>query len=236
MNLAIDIGNTKTKAAFFVENSIIEQYDDVSIDTIQSLNLPFENLIISSVSHSTEEWKKQFQGKFIVELNHLLPLPFKNEYQTPQTLGMDRIASIAGAKSIFPTKNLLVIDAGTCITFDFLKNNAYQGGAIAPGIQMKLKALNNFTAKLPLVPLQKEANLIGKTTHESILSGVLNGTIAEINYTIEEYKRINDNLAVILCGGDAKLLSKSLKNVDLVENELVLKGLNTILNYNVKKY
>lgn len=235
MNLAIDIGNSRAKIGLFSKNSFEVIYDFTTeqiVGLLKEKNV--QNVILCSVGSSLAVWRKILGNYNTIELSHTTPIPIENAYLTPKTLGMDRIASVIGATTISDKKNILVIDAGTCITFDYLKNDEYQGGAISPGIQIKLKALHNFTEKLPLVSLGKSVELIGKNTKDSIASGVLNGSVAEINSTIEEYTKLSDNLAVFLCGGDANLLSKSLKNIDFVEQELVLLGLNKILNYNVK--
>jgi type III pantothenate kinase len=137
---------------------------------------------------------------------------------------------------MFPNSNILVIDAGTCITYDFIdKNGVYQGGAISPGINLKLKALNTFTQKLPLIEFKNEFVLIGQTTEESILSGVLNGTIAEIEGIIGYYSHSFSDLKTIICGGASNFFESKIKAPIFVVPELVLIGLNRILQYNVSK-
>ncbi len=238
MNLTIDIGNTFAKAALFDEKGV--QLDAFYKLYPENLDVIFDShditsTIVCSVGGEAEPWLQRARSKNKFELNYQLPLPVSNSYDTPKTLGMDRVASVVGGRTLFPNQDLLVIDAGTCMTYDYLQSDTYKGGAIAPGLQMKLKALHNFTKKLPLVELLDSTPLIGTTTDSSILSGVLNGTLAEITKTIDDYKRISNNLAVILCGGDAELLGKNLKNVDSVESGLVFTGLNEILEYNVEK-
>ncbi|MCH8317743.1 MAG: type III pantothenate kinase [Bacteroidetes bacterium] len=150
----------------------------------------------------------------IIELDHRTPLPINNLYETPQTMGMDRLAAVVGANHLYRENNCLVIDAGTCITFDFIdKNNNYHGGSISPGIDVKFKALHNFAAQLPLLKKEikeiKEFDLIGKNTHDAIESGVINGTIAELEGIISAFRSKFDDLTVILCGGDAKFFEKT---------------------------
>ncbi len=244
MHFSIDIGNTSSKAALFQEEELIpltiwHNFDSSQLSEIVAKN-SISSCIISNVSDSEKsaQYKEELSRldiESIFELTHELPVPIQNVYDTPETLGMDRLASVVGGSVLFPTKDILVIDAGTCITMDFMRNNKYEGGSISPGLQIKFKALHTFTNKLPLVELEPSTPLIGKSTQTSIQSGVLNGTIAEINHAIAEYKGISDNLAVILCGGDSSSLSKGLRNIDCIEQELVLIGLNEILKHNVQQ-
>jgi type III pantothenate kinase len=162
----------------------------------------------------------------------LIPLSLK--YKTPKTLGLDRIAASVGALTLFEESNLLVMDMGTCVTFDFIsKKKDYLGGAIAPGIQMRLKALHHFTGKLPMVRLgEKKVVEIGKTTEESILSGVYWGMKHEIEGTISRYIQQYEDLKVVITGGDIKLFDFEPKNRIFADEFLVLKGLNEIAMYN----
>lgn len=170
--------------------------------------------------------------KFI-PLSFQTPLPFKILYQTPVSLGKDRIAAVAGAYSLYPDRNILVIDAGTCITYDILTaDGKYPGGAISPGIQMRFKAMHTFTGKLPLIEPDDFYGLIGQTTHESMRSGVFNGVIAEITETIRLYKEKFDNLLVMMTGGDYQFLHNKLKISIFAAPDLVLLGLNEIFDYN----
>jgi type III pantothenate kinase len=195
----------------------------------------FENLIISSVK--TDEalissWASKAKRYFI--LNSDLPLPITNLYATPKTLGMDRLAAVCGAHQLFPSDNCLIIDAGTCITYDFKDKEAnYHGGSISPGLAMRFKAVHTFTAKLPLVTPKPGVKLIGQSTETSIQSGVVNGLLAEIEGIIRQYLEKFPELQVILCGGDAGFFENQLKASIFASPELVLMGLNTILNYNV---
>ena len=162
-------------------------------------------------------------------------IPLQNTYKTPESLGRDRIALAVGANQLFPTNNTLVIDAGTCITYDFIdEKNNYLGGAISPGLQIRLNALHTFTEKLPLVTIKNGSELIGKTTEMSILSGVINGATAEVDGIIDRYKEQFGNLKTVLTGGDANYFVKTLKNNIFANSKVLLNGLNTILNYNAK--
>jgi type III pantothenate kinase len=168
-----------------------------------------------------------------MELSALTNIPVTNFYKTPDTLGKDRLAGIVAAHSLYVKENVLVIDAGTCITYDLITTKGeYYGGSISPGLNMRFKALHTFTEKLPLVSLLNFEELIGTDTNTSILSGVINGLIAETDAIIERYKELYSALKIIICGGDAQFLVDRLKNSIFAVPELVLIGLNEILDYN----
>lgn len=174
--------------------------------------------------------------KFI-ELSGKTSLPVKNLYKTPETLGKDRIANAAGANYYFPGRNVLSIDAGTCIKYDFVNSeNEYSGGAISPGLDMRFKALHHFTAQLPLIKKMKSGgeNLIGQTTKDSILSGVQNGVMAEISGIINQYRDKFKKVSVIITGGDSIFINTlvSKKNRIFAVPDLTLLGLNIILDFN----
>jgi len=244
-NLTIDIGNTLVKVAVFedgeevyfktftLENfleklkNILKEYSQVS------------NLIISSVSKDIEEILKEVPKHIqVLELSATTPVPFRNLYKTPQSLGIDRIALVVGAVKEFLDKDVLIIDAGTCITYDIVtKKKEYLGGVISPGINMRLKAMHNFTSKLPLVSINEEINInnIGTTTQENLEIGAVMGTIMEIDGFIDRYKLQYQDLTVILTGGDSQLLSKKVKNSIFAPYNFLLKGLNHILEFNTTK-
>lgn len=239
MNLAIDIGNTRVKTCLFkgidpfnlqIYKSLKDLRQDVAFIT------QAQQAIIGSVVDGLEE--------DIAKLNSLVPtqiftsqtkIPLVNAYQSASTLGSDRLSASIGAYTLYPNKNVLVIDAGTCIKYNFTNHkNEYLGGAISPGILMRLKALHQYTSKLPLVEVDfSYSELIGSNTQNSILSGVLNGASAEIEETINRYKQQFPDLICVLTGGDSEYLAKRLKNSIFVHQNLVLKGLNDILNYNI---
>jgi type III pantothenate kinase len=163
-------------------------------------------------------------------------MPLKILYKTPATLGVDRLAAACGARALFPLQHCLTIDAGTCVTFDFIDMDGnYYGGAISPGMNMRFQALHTFTARLPLVSPAGEANLIGDSTESSIRSGVINGLAAEIDGIIHQYQLKFEGLRAILCGGDALFFENKLKASIFASPELVLVGLNSILIYNVNR-
>ena len=242
MNLVIDIGNTLTKVALFDKNEITEKrvYNDSQSDQLLYYvknNINAEGIIISSVSEYKPSLKNLIrENQNFIELDEFTPIPATNKYITPASLGKDRLAAAIGGKLFYTDKNLLVIGAGTCITYDFItSDNIYLGGGISPGLYMRFKALNIFTSGLPLLEINEHFDkLIGQTTEESILSGVLNGVVAEIEGIAMQYKALYPNFKAILTGGDYNFLENRLKNRIFAVSDLVLTGLNLILEYNVR--
>lgn len=239
VNLAIDRGNSAIKTGIFDNNQLIksESFRDDYLRITDYFNqFIIDNVIISSVVKNEDLTLKSLvdkQVKKVVILDHQTRLPFKNLYSTPQTLGKDRLAGVAGAQALFPGENVLIVDAGTAVTYDLILNGTdYQGGDIAPGLEMRLKALHHFTSRLPLVPKNQEITFPGKNTHEAISSGAYNGMIFEIegyrSFCKEKYK----SLTTILTGGDTDFLVKKLKKPIFADHNLVLKGLNRIMEYN----
>ena len=242
MNLAIDIGNTRVKAAVFEEDKLIELliFDKkIIVSEIKKIVKKYavSGGIISNVGAISERKMVQLNKSFdFIVISASLKVPFNNLYKTPDTLGVDRIALVAAAVKQFPKTNVLIIDAGTCITFDFVDvNTTYLGGAISPGIKMRYKALHKFTANLPLIEALELDDFIGKNTEESIISGVLNGIKNEINGIIEDYYLRYLDLTVVLTGGDTNFLSKQLKSGIFANQNFLLQGLNEILKFNQHK-
>ena len=242
MNLIIDVGNTKVKAAVFKGDTIVSIAvfeHEMILSEIKKIvkKQPISNAILSNVASIATDTLKRLQT--IVAFSTVsseTKVPFVNLYKTPTTLGVDRIALVAGAVSEFSAKNVLVIDAGTCITYDFVSaKRDYTGGAIAPGIQMRFRSLHHFTANLPLFEKKEVDNFIGHTTKESINSGVVNGVLQEIEGVINQYKMKYLDLTVVLTGGDTKFLSKQLKSSIFANQNLLLIGLNKILILNLDK-
>ncbi len=237
-NLCIDIGNTLIKAAVFEGYELKEKKVFENHEALISwfLDKNFSNVIISSVRANEPEIQNAFSASHIVMFNPGLSIPVKNSYRTPQTLGKDRLASVVGATSVFPGQNCLVIDAGTCITFDLITSEGeYLGGAISPGLLMRFKALNYFTAKLPLLTPEMNTPVVGYDTGSSIRSGVQNGMVYEIQGVIEKYGQLYPGLIVILCGGDSSFFESKIKGTIFAFPDLVLIGLNHSLLYNAPK-
>jgi type III pantothenate kinase len=240
MNIIIDIGNSRIKIAVFngrelIHNEIFtsKMFIENTITVIEKYQC--KNAIISSVGSLKKSDLKVLNSKInLIKLNSDTKIPFKNNYATPKTLGVDRIALVSSAVSSFPDKNVLIIDAGTCITYDFIDmEGCYFGGAIAPGILMRYKALNNFTKKLPLLEPSNSYNLIGNSTETCIHSGVILGVINEIDSAVNQYKEKIEDLTVVLTGGDVNFLANKLKNSIFANPNFLLEGLNTILTYNL---
>jgi type III pantothenate kinase len=237
MNLVIDYGNSSAKAGVFEGHYMKEKFVFTSPEETRAFisASTAENFMVSSVSRDAEEvssWAVNARRKFI--LRHTLPLPIANRYATPATLGVDRLAGACGAQQMFPEHNCLVIDAGTCITYDFLDaQGSYLGGGISPGLHMRFQAVHTFTKKLPLVQAVQEVNLIGNSTEQCIQSGVVNGVLEELQGIMRQYREKFEDLKVILCGGDTHFFENQLKASIFAVPELVLSGLNSILIYNV---
>lgn len=232
MNLVLDFGNTSIKAALFENNELLQSVvipDRAALEKYIH-EVKYQNTLISSVSDLHKDFP--FLDDFEV-LSNNTSLPFSTAYATPSTLGSDRIAAIAGAQIIFPKTDCLVIDTGTCITYDLITaESIYKGGGISPGINMRFEALHNFTAKLPLVQPSREVELVGNSTEKSILSGVMNGVIGELNAIVAAYKERFPTIKIVLCGGDNELFESKLKESIFVQPKLVLYGLNRIIEYN----
>ena len=170
-----------------------------------------------------------------MELSSVTPVPIKNNYRSKSTLGLDRLAAAVGAASLFPDNDLLIIDAGTAITYDIVdKENGFMGGNISPGLRTRFRSLHHFTGRLPLLNPVAEWPDIGTTTEEAIQSGVLTGILSEVESVIELMKKKWPELRVIVTGGDAEFFDKKLKSSIFVKFEITLLGLNRILEYNVK--
>ncbi len=247
MNLVFDFGNTLHKCAVFDGELMLFQKakEQFSFDDFQYLhnNFAISAVIQSNVDNIEESVLAQIQtfGRYF-ELSHTTHLPIQNTYTTPETLGKDRLASAVGANNLFPNSNVLVIDAGTCIKYDFVdSSNIYRGGAISPGLTMRLQAMHNLTARLPLIPPlqqneQTDIALIGNSTESAMISGTYNGAFQEIKGIIEEYASKHDNLTVVMSGGDAHFFELHFKRQIFARPNLVLEGLNTILNFNLTNY
>lgn len=236
MNVAIDVGNTKSKLAIFENDSIVEKYSSISPVDIISIAEKYinEKLIISSVNEQSTHLYNLIPNKSrVLLLNSEVKIPIQNNYAQKQNLGMDRISAAIGAFKLNPNENNLIIDIGTCITYDILtKENIFEGGIISAGILLRAKALHNFTSKLPFVEVKGEFSLIGKSTTECIESGILNGILGEIQYIIDSYNTKYERLNIFLTGGDSHLFETKIKQAIFVNSDIVLIGLNCILNYN----
>ena len=241
MNLVLDIGNSYIKIALFEKSELIQKFqfsdnfEKNILDTLSNYEIKYsiisnvgkiENTIIELLNNTTN----------LLFLSNQLKFPFKNLYNSKNTLGQDRLALVSAAAFKFPKDNVLIIDAGSCITYDF-KNfkNEYLGGGISPGISMRFKSLNSFTANLPLISSTNSFRLVGDTTKNSLISGVMNGTVSEINGIIKQYFEEFKNIKIILTGGDSNFLRKRIKNSIFADQNFLLKGLNKLLEDNIRK-
>jgi type III pantothenate kinase len=241
MNLIFDIGNTSNKLAVYDKN--------IKIFSVRSKAVSCEEIVKKVTPYSIDKGiicsVRDFP-EFIYDLisvnipkihilSHKTKLPFRNEYETAETLGPDRIAAVAGAFHLYPGRNILIIDAGSAVTFDYLYGKTYKGGNISPGLSMRFKALHKFTGKLPLGSTIEKYNSPGKNTHDAIVAGVINGLIFEMNEYIRSFQDNNIDSTVILTGGDSGYLRERLSQKINYQPDLVLDGLNFILEYNEKK-
>jgi type III pantothenate kinase len=242
MNLCIDQGNSSTKIGIFSQNKLINSltYEQFGKSELSAILAKFRigYCIISSVISDNSELVGVLKSKIpvLIELTHETKVPIKNSYLTPETLGRDRLAAVVGAAFLKPETDILVIDAGTAITYDFIDSNQnYTGGNIAPGLMLRLRALHEFTQKLPKVDPKTESPLLGNTTETAILSGSLYGIVFEIDGYIDTLKIKYPQLSTFLTGGSTFYFDTKLKNAIFAERNLVLIGLNRILQYNVQK-
>lgn len=236
MNLIIDIGNNSAKFFLFSGKQMIlhtrreKNYSDI----LQEWNKQYgiERAIISTVIDLSDKEKAQFEGIGcpVVWFSNQTPMPINIKYETPHTLGCDRLAAAVGAMSEVPARNLLIIDAGSAITIDLVdKEGNFRCGNIAPGIKMRLRALHEYTSRLPLVGKEGETPTLGYNTETAIRSGVIRGVGHEIDGYINEIREIYGDVFVFLTGGDEKTLINNIKNRIFADKFLVAKGLNIIL-------
>lgn len=239
MILTVDVGNTRIKATVFEGNTVLENFvfeKDELEKKIKNILEKFQNcsdLVVASVGNVEKQSFLAFENDLQIHfLTHEDVFPFVNKYATPKTLGIDRMVLAAGATLQFPKQNRLVIDAGTCITYDFIdENDNYLGGAISPGLRLRYEALHNYTARLPLLTFELPEQYIGNSTAQAIHSGVVNGFVYEIDGFIDEYRANFSNFIIILTGGDADFLAKRLKNTIFANSNFLLESLNQTFQY-----
>ena len=225
----------------FEQDEIVLQFHEKEL-TVSGLEKLFQEYtiqgaIISSVvnrNEAIENWLKEHT--FFIQLNYKTPIPIQNDYKTPQTLGNDRLAAAVGAFALYPNENCLIIDAGTCMTYEFIDaKGSYKGGTISPGMTMRFQSMHEFTAKLPLIEKQRLESFIGFNTETSMRTGAQLGLCLEIEGFYRLYQRQFGQVLLILTGGDAEIIAQHLEEKAIINREIVLIGLNKILDYNVKK-
>lgn len=241
MNLTIDVGNTRIKSAVFENNTLIETDAFTNENFKNSIEKKIknfskiENIIVSSVGKLNETELKFLESAANLHvINRDQAFPFVNQYATPSTLGIDRMVLAAGAVLQFPKQNRLIIDAGTCVTYDYVdERDVYHGGAISPGIRLRYEAMHNYTSKLPLLNKEEPKNIIGDSTNQSMHSGVINGLTFEIEGYINSLTSQKENFIIILTGGDAIFLAKRLKNTIFANSNFLLESLNNLYQYQI---
>lgn len=241
MLLAVDIGNTKIKAAVFETAALINKFIFDKSEALKEFEKIFtqyphiDKSTLSMVGEAGAELLQLLDSKSeLVIINHDSLFPFKNKYATPKTLGIDRMVLSAGAVLQYPGVNRLVIDAGTCITYDFTdSDDNYLGGAISPGLQLRYNAMHNFTAKLPLLYPEMPSHYIGNSTANAMHSGVVNGVLHELEGFVKQYNEQYQELTIILTGGDAEFLAKRLKNTIFANSNFLLESLNLLYLYTI---
>lgn len=239
MQLVIDIGNTVAKLAAFRGNELVE-VAYASNETLAELpafcsKYPFKQGIWCSVINLSAEAMSRIHAVPVpcLHFTHTVQIPLRNAYDTPETLGLDRLAAVVGAQQCMPHRDLLVIDAGTCVTYELLDaSGCYHGGNISPGLEMRLKAMHQFTSRLPLVEAEGELQEIGKSTETALRAGAIWGLQYEIEGYIRALKHKYPQLLVFLTGGCRFSFDTNLKNIIFADKFLVLKGLNRIVQYN----
>ena len=241
MNLCLDIGNTRTKAGVFNGNQLIDQVivADWRTGHLRAFadGYPLQHAIVASVAEPDPAMIPAFAswGLDVLELTPHTPLPFQNAYTTPQTLGKDRLAAVSGAHALYPGRNVLVVDAGTCMKYDGLSaQGVYIGGNIAPGLHMRIRAMHEQTARLPMVPMHMPEDFIGFSTETALQNGAIRGTVLELAGFIGLFAKKWPDLLVVLSGGDAFFLFEAIQMPGvLLQPDLLLIGLNHILNHNL---
>lgn len=245
VSLCIDVGNTNVKAAVFrgllMDELVViptRSFNDTETLFKKIKTTPIDGVILSNVARQRTHLVNQLKADipWVIELNYQTPLPIRIKYESPSTLGTDRIAAAIAACRKAEGRPSLAITCGTCIIYDFTDGDGnYQGGAISPGLWQRLKALHEGSARLPLVEPQDTYTFPGKNTNQSILAGVMRGMLHEMDGFIDELKQSEPNLAVYLSGGDAHYFATQLKNSIFAAPNLIMEGLNQILLFNVKQ-
>jgi len=243
MNLIIDIGNTRTKVAVMQDGKIVAQHaverlDRLWLDQLIERCGDISQAIVCSTGEDAAPLAAQLRRRMprVVDfMPAVTPTPLANLYDTPETLGADRLAAAVGAAELYPGRDLLIVDFGTAITVDLVEDGAYKGGNISPGVKMRFRALHDYTARLPLADITDERLRLGTTTLSAIEQGVMQGVTNEIEGYMAAFSEKNKKISTIFTGGDAKYFVKRIKNAIFADCELVVCGLNRILDYNANK-
>jgi type III pantothenate kinase len=230
----IDIGNSNFKVAALENDEITEIYRFNKEEDLKLIQLiKNKNVILSNVAKSELLALVEANCNLLFYPTNSIDFPFYSEYKTKETWGMDRACNVAAASYYFPERNVLIVDIGTCLKFDLIdKTNTYLGGSISPGIRLRFESLATQTANLPLLQHQIEYDLIGKSTSESIINGVINGCYSEILGLIQQYEDNFDDLQIIITGGDSFYFDFNEKSNIFADENLTLKGLYQLYLFN----
>lgn len=239
MNLIVDIGNTLIKVAVMEEQKTLLSQVFASAEEIdvEHLREQFPHLMLAIVASTgaqttTVAERLRVAGLRVLEMTSLTPTPIANDYLTPQTLGVDRLAAAVAAVEVMGCRDCLIVDFGTAITIDLVENGVFRGGNISPGMTTRFRALHDYTKRLPECSASEQILPVGRTTREAIEQGVMQGIVNEIEGYISRFMHTNAKLSLIFTGGDAKYFVKRIKNAKFAKCDLVFCGLNRILEYN----
>ena len=242
MNLVVDIGNTLIKTGLMdrgecVAERAVEQLVPATIDELCALG-PIGAAIVSSTRGDVSPIVAMIRARIgrVVEFTPATRVPIANAYLTPETLGRDRLAAAVGAATLFPGRNVLVVDFGTAVTFDLVTaDGTFRGGCISPGLRTRFRALHDYTARLPMSGATDCEGLVGRSTREAVELGVVNSLVFEIEGYVARLGEEFDDLCVIFTGGDAKLFAKRIKNTIFANRNLVFCGLDRILEFHASE-
>ena len=239
MNLIIDIGNSFVKVAIMDGDEILWKERYSSPQEFDALAIKgrwpqIARAIVASTAVDTLSVAEALReaGIEVLEMNSLTPVPIGNEYATPETLGVDRLAAAVAAVEVIGCRDCIIVDFGSAITIDFVKDGIYRGGNISPGVEMRFRALHDYTKRLPKCQPTDEVLEMGRTTSQAIEQGVMQGIENEIRGYIEAFCKKNAKISIIFAGGDAIFFDKRIKNAIFAKCDLVITGLNRILDYN----
>lgn len=241
MNLIVDIGNTRVKAAVMEQGRCLAErsaerllpglFDDFFAA------YAIDKAIVSSTRGDAAEAAAMLRGRVrrLVEFTPDTPVPIASDYFTPETLGRDRLAAAVGAVLLYPGRSVLIVDCGTAVTIDLVSDATFRGGVISPGLQTRFRALHDYTAALPLCAPTDDEGEVGLSTRQAVERGVMNSLAFEIEGYIRRLSAKIDGLCVIFTGGDAKYLTKRIKNTIFADRNLVFCGLDRILEFNTSE-
>jgi len=242
LNLVVDFGNTLVKLAVFDKGELVAQrcMERLHPSVLEELlsEWPVRRAVVASTRGEVDDVAAMLRRRvdYLLEFTPQTPVPIGNAYRTPETLGRDRLADAVGAATLYPGRNVLIVDFGTAVTIDLVTaDNTFRGGCISPGMTMRFRALHDYTAALPLCGPAEDERLQGLATEDAVRLGVMNSLTFEIEGYIARMREKIDDLCVIFTGGDAKYFAKRIKNTIFANCNLVFCGLDRILEYNASE-